>query len=150
MRSCSKIDHKVGRHGLSSEQLSLSCIPMEQYCSPKGIIFIPSLSTELEKSYYPMDGICNIPAVGNQVAFTSTRDGNPEIYLMSADGSNQIRLTDAPERDSFPRWSPGGTMIVFFSERGGSSDVYIMDRDGSNQKHLQTGGGLPFDHQWRP
>ena len=34
-----------------------------------------------------------------QIAFTSTRDGNLEIYVMDADGNNQIRLTTHPEAD---------------------------------------------------
>ncbi len=38
------------------------------------------------------------------IAFHSTRDGNPEIYVMSATGQLQTRLTDDPARDIQPSW----------------------------------------------
>jgi len=41
-----------------------------------------------------------------QIAFTSERDGNYEIYVMDADGSNQINLTNYPADDGSPSWSP--------------------------------------------
>ena len=43
---------------------------------------------------------------GRRIAFVSERDGNPEIYVMEADGDNQVRLTDDPAPDLFPRWIP--------------------------------------------
>ena len=45
---------------------------------------------------------------GQWIAFTSLRDGgeNYEVYVMSADGSNQTRLTDDPADDIIPRWWP--------------------------------------------
>ena len=33
---------------------------------------------------------------GSKIAFSSDRDGNYEIYVMNADGSNQTRLTNNP------------------------------------------------------
>jgi Tol biopolymer transport system component len=45
---------------------------------------------------------------GGSIAFTSARDGNYEIYVMDADGSNQRRLTDDAGSDRQPEWSPDG------------------------------------------
>jgi len=42
---------------------------------------------------------------GSQLAFSSRRDGNREIYVMNADGTQQTRLTVNPATDAFPRWS---------------------------------------------
>jgi Tol biopolymer transport system component len=42
---------------------------------------------------------------GQRIAFMSERDGNEEIYVMNADGSNQIRLTNDPANDWGPAWS---------------------------------------------
>jgi len=44
---------------------------------------------------------------GTKIAFQSDRDGNFEIYVMEADGSDPVRLTDNPAMDSQPAWSPG-------------------------------------------
>ena len=43
---------------------------------------------------------------GTQLAFFTDRDGNAEIYVMDADGSDPTRLTDHVEFDGFPAWSP--------------------------------------------
>ena len=75
-----------------------------------------------------------------QIAFVSTRDGNSEIYVMDADGNNQIRLTNHPERDYQPSWSPDGGRIVFSSNRnGGNSQIYVMDSNGKNVRRLTAG-----------
>jgi len=60
---------------------------------------------------------------GTKIAFTSLRDGNPEIYVMDVDGSNLIKLTDHPEVDGEPAWSPDGTKIAFVSDRDGNSEI---------------------------
>jgi hypothetical protein len=44
------------------------------------------------------------PATG-RIAFTSDRDGNAEVYVMNADGSGQVNLTNNPAGDAYPVWS---------------------------------------------
>ncbi len=69
-----------------------------------------------------------------KIAFTSDRDGNQEIYLMNADGSNQVRLTNNPGTDSFPAFSPDGRRIAFVSQNAsGAFAVKLMNADGTNQ-----------------
>ncbi len=46
------------------------------------------------------------PLVQVKIAFVSDRDGNWEIYVMDADGSNPTSLTNNPADDFFPAWSP--------------------------------------------
>ena len=69
-----------------------------------------------------------------KIVFTSTRNGNAEIYVMNADGSEEIRLTHHPGDDFDPTWSPTGEHIAFVSERDheGLYDIYLMDADGKN------------------
>jgi TolB protein len=43
---------------------------------------------------------------GKKIAFLSERDGNPEIYVINADGSAQTRLTNNPGEDGDPAWEP--------------------------------------------
>jgi serine/threonine protein kinase len=44
---------------------------------------------------------------GQIVAFTSTRAGKPDVYIMTAGGGNQTNLTDSPAtRDMHPDWRP--------------------------------------------
>ena len=57
-----------------------------------------------------------------KIAFTSTRDGNSEIYVMDSDGSDHVRLTYDPAIDSDPALSPDGRRIAFVSRRNGRVD----------------------------
>ena len=41
---------------------------------------------------------------GRWLSFYSERDGDPEIYLMAPDGTDQRRLTNNPGRDEAPNW----------------------------------------------
>ena len=45
-------------------------------------------------------------AGGGVIAFASDRDGNFEIYVMDADGSDQRRLTSDRAGDYWPHWRP--------------------------------------------
>ena len=72
---------------------------------------------------------------GNKLVFTSSRSGDDEIYVMNADGTNQLRLTNETFTDFMPAWSPDGNEIVFVSFRAGKKGIYVMNSDGSNQ-HL--------------
>jgi TolB protein len=67
---------------------------------------------------------------GTRIAFTSTRDGNPEIYIANRDGSGVRRLTNNPGIDTSPTWSPSGTQLAFVSDRSGSPQIYTMGVDG--------------------
>ena len=59
---------------------------------------------------------------GSKVAFISTRDGNDEIYVMRADGTEQTNLSNNPGHDSLPAWSPDGEFIAFISSWSSRSE----------------------------
>jgi TolB protein len=73
---------------------------------------------------------------GSKIAFTSNRDGNPEIYIMNSDGSGLRRMTNNPMIDVTPTWSPNGNQIAWVSDRTGSPKIYIMNADGTGQRML--------------
>src|SRR5262249_23972618 len=63
---------------------------------------------------------------GTKIAFQSNRDGNIEIYVMNADGSNPVRLTVDSHADQEPDWFPDGGKIVFDSNRDGNAEIWVM------------------------
>ena len=78
-----------------------------------------------------------------KIAFTSTRDGNLEIYVMDGDGKNQKRLTVNPARDESPAWSPDGKKIAFVSNRNNANkdhkQIWAINADGKNPIRLTDG-----------
>ena len=85
-----------------------------------------------------------------RIVFTSLRDGNAEIYVMDADGGNQVNLTNHPAHDGDPDWSPDGSKIAFESWRDGNGDIYVMDADGKNPIRLTDGPGAKRHPDWSP
>jgi TolB protein len=73
---------------------------------------------------------------GTRIAFMSGRDGNPEIYVMNADGSSLRRMTNHPAGDGTPTWSPNGQQLAFVSDRTGTPQIYLMGTDGSNVRRI--------------
>ena len=87
---------------------------------------------------------------GSKIAFVSNQDGNSEIYVMDADGSDVTRLTNNPGRDGAPTWSPDGTQIAFASSRDDNSDIYLMNADGSDVTRLTTDPANDGGPSWSP
>ena len=86
----------------------------------------PTRGTAEKQSYLPAWS-----PDGTKIAFTSSRDGNPEIYVMNREGSNVQRITNHPNIDATPTWSPTGTQIAFTSDRSGSPQIYVVNADGT-------------------
>ena len=89
-------------------------------------------------------------AASGQIAFTSTRDGNYEIYVMNADGSGVTRLTNNSAYDFEPAWSPNGLRIAFRSRRDGNNEIYVMNADGSGVTRLTNNSAHNYEPAWSP
>ncbi len=63
---------------------------------------------------------------GRSIAFVSTRDGNPEVYVMDRDGENPRRLTFSSSGDWRPAWMPDSRHLLFTSDRSGNNDIYML------------------------
>ena len=109
---------------------------------------------------------------GKRIVFCSLRDAYPisrlsakdlkqlevdpsyfgEIYIMNADGSNQIRLTDAPGYDGGPFFTPDGQHIVWrhFTPDGSQADIYTMRIDGSNILRLTDFDSMSWAPYFHP
>ena len=63
---------------------------------------------------------------GRKIAFSSTRGqkGNLDIFVMDADGSNPVRLTDHPAAEQGPVWASDGLSLFFTGERDGRGEIY--------------------------
>jgi Tol biopolymer transport system component len=87
---------------------------------------------------------------GARLAFDATRDGNTEIYVVNADGSNPVRLTDDPSEDWGASWSPDGSRIAFRSDRTGIDQVFVMPADGGEPVQLTDDPAGNNGPAWSP
>ena len=86
-----------------------------------------------------------------KIAFTSTRDGNTEIYIMNPDGTEPMNVShNAGTEDYNPTWSPNGKRILFISNREGIFDLYVMEADGTNVQKVFKTEELRRDPTWSP
>jgi Tol biopolymer transport system component len=61
-----------------------------------------------------------------RIAYVGRSDGENDIFVVNADGSGLMYLTDGPDREQSPSWSPDGKRIAFVSDRTGSDEIYVM------------------------
>lgn len=79
---------------------------------------------------------------GKRIVFESTRDGpDADIFMMNADGTSVVQLTDNDFVDSTPSFTPDAGFIVYASEQDGDLDVFIMGDDGSGARNLKRHPG---------
>ena len=77
---------------------------------------------------------------GRMIAFHSARDGNWDIYVMQAEGSNVRRLTDHATTQTMPEWSPDGRYVAFRSNRGGYWAIWAVGVEGGQEYRLADAG----------
>ena len=79
-----------------------------------------------------------LKAVPYKVVFETWRDGNWELFMTDADGSNPVNLTKTPNvHELYPHVSPDGTKVVFSVDEGEGDakvrNVYVMGMDRSDR-----------------
>jgi hypothetical protein len=82
--------------------------------------------------------------------FTSTRDGNEEIYLMGSGLASARRLTARPAADNNPRLCKNGDEVVFASDALGSWDIWWVNSDGTGLEQLTKDPGSEFEPACSP
>jgi Tol biopolymer transport system component len=68
-------------------------------------------------------------------------DGQPEIYVVAADGGKPRRITNHPANDTMPSWSHDGLWIYFTSDRSGQSQIWKVSKDGGEPVQVTRSGG---------
>lgn len=108
---------------------------------------VAPLDTAAARSYrledgFRVSGLAPAPD-GSRVAFVSSRDANPDIFILEPSSGAITALTRSRARDVDPAWDPAGA-IVFASDRGGEFELYrIRPGGGSAIERLGARGRHP-------
>ena len=75
---------------------------------------------------------------GKQIVFTSSRDGDPDLFIMDSDGTNVRQLTNVPGYDGGPFFSPDGKWVIFRSDRQKEHmlQLFAISADGKTEVQL--------------
>ena len=87
---------------------------------------------------------------GRQIAYSSSRTGDPEIWISDDNGANARRVTAFRGPDVSPAFNPKtGAQITWISGRTGLPQLYTMNADGSGVQRM-TDGGYATSPSWSP
>jgi Tol biopolymer transport system component len=84
------------------------------------------------------DLLAEVKSYPHKIVYESNRDGNFDLFICNADGSNPVNLTNTADVDElYPKPSPDGTKICFVADEGKgegkSRNVYFMNTDGTGR-----------------
>jgi serine/threonine protein kinase/Tol biopolymer transport system component len=77
---------------------------------------------------------------GNEIIFVSEREGNPQLWVMNADGSNQVKFSTSVGRHNLhPNWSPDMKLVLFTQllAKVGIPQLVIAPFDGSTYQEYR-------------
>lgn len=87
---------------------------------------------------------------GNSLAYSSSHEGNAELYRLDTKTKAVQRLTTHAAGDLSPSWSPSGRELAFTSDRSGGPQIFLMSADGSNVRRLTFEGDYNAAPVWSP
>ena len=89
---------------------------------------------------------------GAQIVFSSSMQGNPELYVTDSTGNHPKRLTFSNATCISPAWNPKtGQTIIFVGDRGGVPKLYSINADGTDTNELDLPDkGYLVDPAWAP
>ena len=89
-------------------------------------------------------------ADGSKLAFSSSRTGDPEIWVADASGGGAKRITYFKGPDVAPVWNPRtNSQLAWVSGRTGLPQIYTMEADGTNLQRV-TDQGYAVSPNWSP
>jgi Tol biopolymer transport system component len=98
------------------------------------------------------------PTVAGTIAFLKLTefadDANGDIYIVNTDGTGLKRLTNDPDLEDHPVWSPDGRQIAYVhwpsNRTAAGNTIWVMNADGTGKKQLTRGDVHGNAPEWSP
>ena len=87
---------------------------------------------------------------GTQVAFTTYKDNNPDIMIVSLLTRKPLSFFNRKGLNTTPTWAPDGEKLAFTSSVTGDPEIYVSDSRGSSFKRLTIARGVDISPAWNP
>ena len=73
---------------------------------------------------------------GKKVVYEMTVAGHQQIFIMNANGTAPVQITNQPITHESPSWSPDGKLIAFVADDGKHEQICTINIDGSGEQCL--------------
>ncbi len=97
---------------------------------------------------YGGEGPARFSPDGTRLVWMSWHDGDWDLWVMNADGSNPRDLTATQHDEGYPSWSPDGRYIAYNSNADGDYEIYVMDSDGTHRRRITVSPGQDQAPVW--
>jgi TolB protein len=87
---------------------------------------------------------------GRQIAYTSYRNGNPDLFVLNFDSGRRDVLSAKPGLNATPAWSPDGQWLTIAMSAGGGTNLFLVSKSGGAPKPLTTGPAISVSPSFSP
>jgi Tol biopolymer transport system component len=89
---------------------------------------------------------------GTRVAFVRVdAEFTNEIFIVNRDGTGLTNVSNNPQADIMPAWSPAGGRIAFVTDRAGIQDIFVINTDGTAARRITPPDPSPaVTSEWWP
>ncbi len=88
-------------------------------------------------------------ACRGRIAFVAPTGDEQDLFVINADGSGLVNVTNGGGREETPSWSPDGARLLF-SSHAGNADIYTIQPDGSGLVRLTDDPARDYGPSWSP
>jgi Tol biopolymer transport system component len=141
-------------------QMAFVAAPNELGYDQIGVMHTDGTGAHVVTTPHIMVGTVAISPDGSRIAFEGEVDGNTDIWVVNSDGSGLLRLTDDPNTDQYPAWSPDGTTIAYDNagaredptdpQFSTSAEIFTVPADGGPVTRLTHNHGSDAAPSYSP
>jgi len=87
---------------------------------------------------------------GRFLAFTSFKDGNPEVYIRDLKNGSERKVASFEGINLCGYWSPDGQKILLTLSKDGNEELYVLEIETMKLKRLTNSYSIDVSPTWSP